>query len=293
MKKLLLILLIAFTATLNAQYYAFSKSTGVYSNLVGATILENRNWVVIEKGIKLPFSFKYWGVAVNDSVYLDDWGTLSLDTFYDGEISFLWEDLNSRGAGMSKVSSSLEGVAPNRIFKLEYQNVGFDSDVPLLIDSANMQCWIYETTHVIEFRYGPNSVKMATWADGGAYVTLYDPNTNNVISIENNPANPTVNTTDMNNTAPLVGMPANGLIYKFTPSATGIQNKSVQIKIIQNKILWPALLNVKLISIYNTTGQCIQSVSNADEINLSTLAHGSYIIALTTDTEMVIQKLIL
>ncbi len=292
MRKLLLILCFAVTFNLSAQNYSFSKTTATYANLNGATVLENSNWTSIGQGVKVPFAFKYWGVALTDSLYLDDWGSLSLDNTYGEEISFLYDDLESRGAGKTLVSSKLDGIAPNRIFKIEFQNVGFFGDSPLFVDSANVQCWLYETSNVIEFRYGANKVKASTWSDGGAYVDLIDAGYNNVVSIENDPANPSVNLF-INNLLPLVGMPANGMVYKFTPVASGIQNEVIHFKVSQNKIIISAALEIKSIALYNSNGQRIQIASEAEQLNLSGLAHGVYLVAVDTKDGVMTQKLVL
>ena len=52
------------------------------------------------------------------------------------------------------------GMAPNRIFKLEFNNVGFDYEMSLTGSApskAHFQIWLYEGG-TIEYHYGPNTI---------------------------------------------------------------------------------------------------------------------------------------
>lgn len=291
MKKTLLILCIGFTLASNAQNYTFSKVTGSsYFSLSGATILFNNNWSEFEVGIKMPFNFKYWGANLGDSIFLDNWGSLSVDNNYTGEIAFLGEEMVSRGAGKTSINYIVEGAAPNRILKIEYKNVGFTGDLPGLSDSASSQIWLYETSNIMEFRYGTNKVKSGTWEVGGPYVGIYKPDDSKFMLIEGDPLNPTLNTTDIFNPNPLNGMPLNGTIYKFTPTTGSIKEAEVKVKVIDNKIVLPASTEVKSIRIFNSSGQLVQSASTVEETNLSILNHGIYFIVINTAEGVISEK---
>lgn len=278
---------------MNAQTYSFTKSTGTYANLTGATILNNTNWVDFETVIKLPFAFKYWGVALSDSIYVDDWGSLSVDNSFGEEISFMFEDLNSRGASKSPISYVISGVTPNRILKVEFQNIGFDGDLPGLADSANAQCWLYETTNVIEYRYGTASVKTTTWTDAGVYVGIFDPSFLKFVNLEGNPASPLVNTSNMNAFNPLTTLPAAGTIYKFTPSGTGINSPKIKLQQIGNTIIIPTTMIVNSVKVFNVNGQLMMDVKSIDSnIDILTLPPGVYFISLQTNEGTVTEKVI-
>lgn len=70
---------------------------------------------------------------------------------------------DSTGEDVSEIRHALEGVAPNRIFKLEYHNVGFyeevyEDSVDLdLLQKVNVQVWLHEWG-TITYHYGPNSI---------------------------------------------------------------------------------------------------------------------------------------
>ncbi len=290
MKKILLCLITFCAISLNAQYYTFSKSTGTYTNLTGAAIIDNSDWDVVEYVMDMPFAFKYWGVPLTDSLYIDDYGTISLNNAYDGEISFIGDDLKSKGAGKSLISYKVEGSMPNRILKVEYRNAGLAAD---LQDSLHVQCWFYETTNVIEFHYGANKVKPATWVFNGATALLTNVTSTKYVILTNNPANPTV-VQDINKGSPLNGMPVSGTVYKFTPSVTnGIEKVIVNINVIGNKISLPASVEVSSIKIYNVNGQLLQAVSSAKETDLSIIGHGLYVVVIETSNGLLTRKIVL
>lgn len=293
MRNLLLSICILGSIFMNAQTYSFTKSTGTYTNLTGATIINNTNWGNFETAIKLPFTFKYWGAPLTDSIYVDDWGSLSVDNTFGDEISFVFEDLNSRGASKSPISYVISGVTPNRILKVEFQNIGFDGDLPGLADSANAQCWLYETTNVIEFRYGSSSVKTTTWTDGGVYVGIFDPSFMNFVNLEGNPASPLVNTTDLNTFNPLTSLPASGTIYKFTPSGNGINSSAIKLQQVGNNIVIPNTIIVNSMQVFNVNGQLMMDIKNTEsKIDISTLPQGVYFITLQTNEGTITEKVI-
>jgi hypothetical protein len=284
---------IAMAFMANAQDYSFSKTSGAYTDLTGANVLANNDWKEFGFGIKVPFAFKIWNETVTDSVYLDDYGTLSLDTNYNGEISFLGEDCNSRGAGKSVISYLTSGSSPNRIFKLEFKNVGFDLDKPLFKDSANVQFWIYETSNIVEYRYGSNKVKTTSWSDDGAFVSLTNSDFSKFIVLQMDPASPTVNKTNIFASSSLTGMPANGTIYKFTPATNSVSDMNPKMVVIQNKLKIAASIDVKAIQLYNSSGQLLQQVTSAEALNLDLNKSGIYFIKVETSAGIISQKILL
>lgn len=70
---------------------------------------------------------------------------------------------DSTGQDVSEIRHTTEGVSPNRIFKLEYHNVGFfeevyeDSLELNALQRANVQVWLHEWGK-ITYHYGPSSI---------------------------------------------------------------------------------------------------------------------------------------
>ncbi len=303
MKNYIFFFLAFLSLASDAQYYQFSKTTGAYSNLTGATVVLNGNWNDTLVSLKNPFYFRFFSsnilAGLADSVQVDDFGNIYFNNINNGFIEVFRVDLNSRGNNKSPISFKVEGASPSRILKIQYMNVGFDSDAPAFSDSMNFQVWIYETSSILEFRYGPNSVKHSSYAgENGAYVDIADPLgvSSNFIALEGDPSNPTVRTNNFSAQKTLTGTPVNGTIYRFTPSQfhTGIQSgNEVKINIIQNKLSLPAGMEVMRIKIYNVNGQLLQSALNAEEVEFNIFPHGLYILNIETKEGLVSRKLIL
>lgn len=71
---------------------------------------------------------------------------------------------DSTGQDVSEIRHTVEGEAPNRVFKVEYHNVGFYPEVYNFADTvvqatqrATYQVWLHETG-TITYHYGPNTV---------------------------------------------------------------------------------------------------------------------------------------
>jgi len=297
MKNLLLLIsLFYFSRVISQNYYSFSRATGSYNKLTGATTVINGKWDDFESAVKLPFAFKLFNQSFTDSFYIDDFGSISFDNTYNEELSFFGDDLNSRGNNISEVSYKVEGTSPDRIFKLQFDNAGLFADNPLFMDSINLQLWLYETSNIIEIRFGDGKVSQANWSDNGPFIGLVNPvNFNNYIIIEKNTINPTVNTTNIANSSSLDGLPATGTIYRFTPSQfqNGIQSTRVSFNIDQYKISVPADLQINEIMVVNTLGQIIQSAHTLENIDLSVLPMGIYIVYLNTGQGTISKKIML
>ena len=75
--------------------------------------------------------------------------------------------------------SVVEGVAPNRVFKLEYYNVGFDWEMistGTAQSVANFQIWLFENGD-IEIHYGPHTIQnlddVCFWSFSTAGLSAY------------------------------------------------------------------------------------------------------------------------
>jgi len=110
---------------------------------------------------------------------------------------------DSTGQDVSEIRHTMEGVSPNRIFKLEYHNVGFWEDVYEdsvdldLLQKINVQVWLHEWGK-ITYHYGPNSITDldALTAEGIATAGIFgnfDENTYdaNILTATGSPDDPT------------------------------------------------------------------------------------------------------
>lgn len=293
--------LLAFFALAQASvaqtvYYQFKKSTGTYTELTSPTVILSGTWDDTLVEFKTPFIFKFFSTNVNDSVQLDDFGGVYFNNVNNGFFDAFGVDMISRGLNKSTISYQTEGTTPNRILKMQYKNVGFYADQPALTDSMNFQIWIYETSNIIEYRYGPNSVKVASYdGESGAYVDVADPLnvTTNYVGIEGDPTNPTVNT-DGTMSAPLNGTPPSGTIYRFTPSQfrTGITPASHPSFVsTSGRVRIPEGISVSSIKVFGSNGTLVLE-SKEKELTLNNLSQGVYIIQVETAEGTLTEKYI-
>ena len=113
----------------------------------------------ISDPINLPFTFKYQNTTVN-TVSIETSGSLYLNDVVQqnaamGHITGVQMDYISAGRG--KVYYTTTGTAGNRIFKVEYRNVGRYNDFTDT-DTLNFQIWLYENDNAIEYRGGYSNV---------------------------------------------------------------------------------------------------------------------------------------
>ena len=130
-------------------------------------------WDVPIVPLNLEFDFPcFGGIATSGEIRLTDIGA-GIEVFGDnGEFHLfsastvsISDILNVAAADSSINEGSTHryetvGMAPNRIFKLEFNNVGFDYEMALTgsaASTAHFQIWLYEVG-TIEYHYGPNTV---------------------------------------------------------------------------------------------------------------------------------------
>ena len=202
-------------------------------------------------------------------------------------------DLIDRGSfgnnSLSPLSYKIDGVVGSRIAKVEFNNVGSIDDNNLSM-FMNFQVWFYETTNIIEIRYGssfiPDPMTFYQGFSGGvAGITDFSDDTEelaNTIFLTENPDSPTVITL----LGFLDGTPSNGRMYRFVPTSLGQEQFSApSISIYPN----PAneLLNISGLTestsykVYDTTGKLLQSGSAGEtenKVDVSQLASGLYLI---------------
>jgi hypothetical protein len=222
---LLTFLFHSFFLKAQVNIYSFSESTGTYNELVGGTLSSAVGDDGTQFNIALPFTFNFGGnnftaVGVGTNGWLRLGTSTSIGTFGaftnslaapGNNINFvapLWDDLNLTGGS---ISYQTQGTAPNQIFIMEWKNVRWaGSTAP----QQNFQVWLYETTNVVEIRYGA----MQNGTTASASIGLVGPVAGDFISIT--PASPaTASTSTANNNISLATFLTNGLIYKFTPPA--------------------------------------------------------------------------
>ena len=225
---------------LSGTDYSFSLTTTTYSDLTGATSINNSDvWDDPEYVIPTGFTFQLYNKTL-DSLYfgIGVGGLLSdyWDDIIDPEyiIAPFEADLIDRGdiSGItaSPISYLLTGTTPDRILKVEWKNAGFFNEgdsLGTLNDYINFQVWFYEGSNNIEFHYGPSQLSNPSLDydnETGAIIGLSDYNVLNSYILTGPVANPVVlhDSVDFVN-----GTPANGTVYKFTKLTSGISEQEI------------------------------------------------------------------
>lgn len=132
--------------------------------------LSTNDWPVFE--IPIGFDFTFFDITSN-TIYsaansFGGYTALNQDESDLYMLMHFYANFVQRGESqdsiISKVYFKTEGVAPNRIFNLEYNDMGFffgliDSDSGIQLDYINIQVRLYEASGMIEYHIGPYSVQ--------------------------------------------------------------------------------------------------------------------------------------
>ncbi len=168
--SLLIVLFLSCTAQAQYKYYSDSAYNQTFSLLSGATqVIPGEVWDDPDFSAPIGFMFHMFNDS-SDMIYNSENFSLgsqlslhpvsvSIDTVISAIIP-LGSDLVDRGTGtltsISPITYRTDGVAPNRIFKMQWKNAGFyepfgagDTD-----DSLDFQLWLYEGSDMIESRFG-------------------------------------------------------------------------------------------------------------------------------------------
>lgn len=232
----------------NAQTnYSFAASTVTYSSINGtiASLSDITGYGAQEEGfqnsIPIGFNFNYngtiyssIGVNANGFAYFGQLTTIddANNCYINGLASSLpalrpilapfWEDTKYNTA--NEISYLTTGVAPNRIFTLQWNNmiIGWDYSNPTPTPSMNMQLKLYEAAGLIEFAYAqiPGGLvgSVGSDASGGASIGLAATGigSGDFLSLSNSGSSPTSSSTTENST--IQTRPATNQLYRFTPT---------------------------------------------------------------------------
>lgn len=323
MKKVLFILLLCSShlafAQLSVDSYIFKVETGsVYTPLTGASnITEKLVWD--EEKFKFPLGFvaKIGDNLISDfSISLSDGFGPASDT--EGVVNafmfFAASDLIDRGAidgtPKSPLRYTLSGTAPKRIFKFELFNAGFydEGDVyGTLNDSMNMQIWLYETSNIVEFHFGPSKISKPSdyFYLGGSPMIGYVKNADlsgftftKLFSLKGSFVNPDLDSLTSSSVEPDVmsSYPAEGTVYRFIPkevaASIGESVIASDFRVYPTSVIdevYVESLNElpAIVSLLNLNGQKMMDKQNINKgknaINIGFLPAGTYFLQVKTE----------
>ncbi len=314
MKKLFtLTVLLASALISRAQHYTFSEDTGIYSELVDETLIENPdfendNFNAIEiPGESIDFfglDFNFGGIT---TYYFQTFGNLRIDNDSSAVIvDGIFADLDPIDDNTS-ISYRIEGESESLIIKVQWKNVAIANGDPN--NFVNFQIWVYQYSGVIELRYGPQSDNNATGftTDNGPYAGIfYSPDTftsmYEKLWLSGQPDNLQEDGSPNFYFERLLGIPAEGAILRFTPTgiSTGVGNEistSNELNIYPNPVqdvlnLGKHDYRVYGLRIVSMTGEEIHKGKRLDRIKVSNLSPGTYLLEISTEAGLIYEKFI-
>lgn len=128
-------------------------------------------------------------------------------------IAPLWADMDMTNTSNMKYTTT--GVAPGRVFTMEWLNAKWDYNAANA--GMSFQVKLYETSNIIEFIYRQESGALSVPADGASIgLTATATGSGNFSSLNNSGATPTPSTTTETNN--IITKPATGQIYRWDPT---------------------------------------------------------------------------
>jgi hypothetical protein len=232
---------------LRASDYKFSSYTGTYTDIGGTVVNFGGYTDDGQQSITLPFTFKFCTKGANDdsplagiqgytSLYVSANGMVTLGSTISGTLALspydnilasttavyppilapLWDDLD---VGTGSVSYNTFGTAPDRIFAVQWKNVKWSRSGT---SSQNFQLLLYESSNIIEFKYGT----MAAPTSGSASIGISNMITSASRTYQSvtPAATPIVSSsTEKTNISAITNL-TSGLVYRFTPPTSRISH---------------------------------------------------------------------
>ncbi len=319
---LVIFLIIVKTNAQEQSLYTLTTSTATYTDLENAISINNGQiWGNNDfNPIQVPFSFKIAEETISTFAFEQDNFTFSSeqsDNKYDLEVSgivALDKNFAVGGLSHSPVSYKVEGTEGSRILKIEVKNAGSEDEFTengtnnLFI---NFQIWIYETSNIIEYRYGNTNITAQDLAlfqeDDGILIAIIDKNDDYACYLHGNPLTPDfiqlfdgAGTESEIDSYVMSSFPANGTVYRFTPSTTAgtEQFNKTQFSIYPNPVT--SMLNISLEKmdvtdyiITDMTGKTIQKgtfKTLENTIEVGDLSSGMYGIKIGNTTQKFLKK---
>jgi hypothetical protein len=319
MKKCILSFLLLGAIVMQAQTYQFEAFNETYEDLVGSTSLNDGEvWDDPAFTISLGFEFTIGDVTFDTLFIIEDGFGASMSTMSELDATPVplllpvGQDIIDLGFNannsLSEISFLTSGNAGSRILKIEYNNVGFIEDLQTF-DFMNFQIWLYETSNVLEYRYGTSEVQNTVNSFEGfsGPLVAFFPSANLEDGIllsegyllEGDPANPDLVTlvaggTEANNSVD--GVIPEGTVYRFTSDVLGVSDfNEAQLVLYPN----PATdyLNIEnfdsasAYQFFNNLGQKINiQIDDNGVVDLENLSTGFYTIQLVTPQGRLVEK---
>ncbi len=272
------------TSGLEVSKYCFTAASVPYKILAGATDVSGIAATQddgLSNAITLQFPFTYGGNVYSDlKVSSNGWltfgnGAVTQAQDYNNSLTNagvaapilmpLWDDLRCT----VKPRYITAGVAPNRIFKLEWFKQKWNYQASA--DVISFQIWLYEGSNTIEYYYNQNATAINL---GSATIGIYDAN-DNYLTLSNSGTSPAAQSSTF--TTNIATKPASGQMYRFTPPPIIAYPGNAYIAIGKVGVTQTGAAG----GTYSATPTGLSLNSATGEVNLATSAGGTYTVVYT------------
>lgn len=162
MRISIVIILLSLATLTHGQPYYFTQRTETYTELNGASSLDNGITWGGALGVTIPIGFNYdFMGATFSQLRVETTGRLVFDPanhffFADGFAAVGIQDRGyTNNIARSPRSYKVEGMAGNRILKIQFKNAGCAFDTSKYL---NFQLWLYEANGDFELHMGSSNV---------------------------------------------------------------------------------------------------------------------------------------
>lgn len=215
----------------NASGYNFQAFTSSYVALTGTTNVPGHTSTsdnAVSSAVNIGFPFKFAGNTYTQ-LYVSSNGWVSFSATTNSQptnawiemnaqrptLFPLWDDLQNRNIPRYKI----EGITPNRIFKLEWYQSEWNASSNGNVIS--FQLWLHETSNIIDFRYLRGGTNVTS---GSASIGIFDHNGKH-LALSNASASPTPQNGPL--ATNISTKPANHQVYRFTPPQYNVSFSNV------------------------------------------------------------------
>ncbi len=223
----LLAALAVFARPLAAQPipYAFSASVQPYAPLEGATVISHAVLNSINQ-VPVPLGFTFIGDGAPYTQIKVGYGGILITDDFDFLVLGYYTHTGFLLKPATQVRYQTEGMAPNRIFKAEWYQMGFDT----LSGTISFQVWLHEGSNAVQIHFGPQTVPnpSSTFYNGVspliAVLEGYDASTGiaEAAQVVDGPENQPITLTPLYDPAfPWGTDTVNGRLYTFGQIVTG------------------------------------------------------------------------
>ena len=217
------------------------------------------------------------------------------------------------GKADSDIRYEVVGPPGNQVFKLEWSNVAFYNEGDPYSMRLNVQMWLYQSTGIIEFRYGPRTeLDYDVILDYAGVPVMFMRNVNMddgtweaAQALLGTPSDPEFTEIqsdfDLNESLYLSAVPDNGVVYTFSPLIVNLEESEKELQVFPNPadetlyIQRDGFINQQAM-LYNSQGQMVSMVqlrSSLERLDVRDLPAGVYFLNIFDKNNSHVEKVVI